>query len=254
MTDDIKCPKCGSQTTIRTAKKGADAGEKFHVCNRYPDCKGKVSMGMSEEDAAILNQFLDNGTPCIPFIPIDALEQSLSIVKHEGLTGFFIARIPTLYADGSIKHLYKEEFMLYKATRGLTSNSKKKGSIYSFLGFELPMTDIWEGKYLSTQMFYQNNLSLFRMNFQEEIKFFRQIHAPSLEVALIPANHNLKVKNVCVVNFLKVTQILLNDKEATSEIIMSPEAWNTLKLPSSGQDLQEMFSHHIASIREELSR
>jgi len=39
---DIRCPICGSKTTIRTAKKGPDAGSKFHVCVNYPRCKGKV--------------------------------------------------------------------------------------------------------------------------------------------------------------------------------------------------------------------
>jgi len=39
---DIKCPKCGSDTTIRTVKKGTNAGEKYFVCICYPDCKGKV--------------------------------------------------------------------------------------------------------------------------------------------------------------------------------------------------------------------
>jgi ssDNA-binding Zn-finger/Zn-ribbon topoisomerase 1 len=42
MTDDIQCPLCGSITTILTAKKGSDAGKKFHVCINYPECKGKV--------------------------------------------------------------------------------------------------------------------------------------------------------------------------------------------------------------------
>lgn len=43
-TDDIKCPECGGKTTIRTSRKGLNAGKKFHVCNNYPDCKGKVSI------------------------------------------------------------------------------------------------------------------------------------------------------------------------------------------------------------------
>jgi len=43
-TDDIKCPECGAKTTIRTASKGPNAGKKFHVCNNYPDCKGKISI------------------------------------------------------------------------------------------------------------------------------------------------------------------------------------------------------------------
>jgi hypothetical protein len=43
-TDDIKCPECGAKTTIRASSKGLNAGKKFHVCNNYPDCKGKVSI------------------------------------------------------------------------------------------------------------------------------------------------------------------------------------------------------------------
>jgi bifunctional DNase/RNase len=43
-TDDIKCPECGAKTTIKTSTKGLNAGKKFHVCNNYPDCKGKVSI------------------------------------------------------------------------------------------------------------------------------------------------------------------------------------------------------------------
>jgi bifunctional DNase/RNase len=43
-TDNIKCPECGCKTTIRTSTKGLNAGKKFHVCNNYPRCKGKVSI------------------------------------------------------------------------------------------------------------------------------------------------------------------------------------------------------------------
>jgi len=42
MASDIKCPICGGKTTIRTAKKGSDAGKKFFVCDRYPECKGRI--------------------------------------------------------------------------------------------------------------------------------------------------------------------------------------------------------------------
>ena len=39
MTDNIKCPVCGSSTRLRIARKD---GGKFHVCDRYPECKGRV--------------------------------------------------------------------------------------------------------------------------------------------------------------------------------------------------------------------
>jgi len=44
MPADIKCPKCGSQMVVRTAQKGPNAGQSFHVCIMYPDCKGKVAI------------------------------------------------------------------------------------------------------------------------------------------------------------------------------------------------------------------
>jgi len=52
MTEDVKCPICGSETTIQTSKKGANAGDLFHVCNRYPECKGKVAI----DDEFIMGQ------------------------------------------------------------------------------------------------------------------------------------------------------------------------------------------------------
>jgi hypothetical protein len=42
MTGDIKCPVCSSKTILRIAKKGPDAGKKFHVCVNHPKCNGKV--------------------------------------------------------------------------------------------------------------------------------------------------------------------------------------------------------------------
>ena len=50
MTSDVKCPLCGSATTLRTAKKGSNIGEQFYVCDRYPECKGKVSSQDQGED------------------------------------------------------------------------------------------------------------------------------------------------------------------------------------------------------------
>jgi ssDNA-binding Zn-finger/Zn-ribbon topoisomerase 1 len=42
--EDIKCPKCSSETFIRTSKKGPNVGHSFYVCARYPECKGKVAL------------------------------------------------------------------------------------------------------------------------------------------------------------------------------------------------------------------
>jgi ssDNA-binding Zn-finger/Zn-ribbon topoisomerase 1 len=42
MPKDIRCPVCNSTTVVRTAKKDPDTGRKFHVCTRYPECKGRI--------------------------------------------------------------------------------------------------------------------------------------------------------------------------------------------------------------------
>jgi len=39
---DTKCPICGSKTVVRTAVIGPDTGLKFHVCIRFPECKGRI--------------------------------------------------------------------------------------------------------------------------------------------------------------------------------------------------------------------
>lgn len=43
-TGHIACPICNSKTSVRTAKKGPNKGKRFHVCNRYPSCKGKIAV------------------------------------------------------------------------------------------------------------------------------------------------------------------------------------------------------------------
>lgn len=43
-SEDIRCPECGSKTVLRTSKKGPNAGRTFHVCARYPECRGKVAV------------------------------------------------------------------------------------------------------------------------------------------------------------------------------------------------------------------
>mgnify|MGYP001766864384 CR=1 FL=1 len=60
MKDEVKCPLCGSAASLRTAKKGANAGEQFYVCERYPECKGKVKYKqiISQKDGARLKKMM----------------------------------------------------------------------------------------------------------------------------------------------------------------------------------------------------
>ena len=38
-----RCPKCGGEMILRTAKSGANAGNKFWGCSKYPNCRGMVA-------------------------------------------------------------------------------------------------------------------------------------------------------------------------------------------------------------------
>ena len=40
-----KCPRCGGQLVLKTARKGNYAGNKFYGCSNYPDCKYIENMG-----------------------------------------------------------------------------------------------------------------------------------------------------------------------------------------------------------------
>ena len=46
----VKCPICGSATSVRTVKKGKNTGKKFNVCVRYPECKGQVKVTIAQID------------------------------------------------------------------------------------------------------------------------------------------------------------------------------------------------------------
>lgn len=48
MNGSPKCPKCGSDMVLRTARRGKHAGKQFWGCSKYPDCKGLINI---EEDA-----------------------------------------------------------------------------------------------------------------------------------------------------------------------------------------------------------
>jgi predicted RNA-binding Zn-ribbon protein involved in translation (DUF1610 family) len=39
-----RCPKCGSEMVLRTAKRGDNQGGKFWGCSKYPECRGILSI------------------------------------------------------------------------------------------------------------------------------------------------------------------------------------------------------------------
>lgn len=43
VSESPRCPKCGSEMILRTVRSGANAGNQFWGCSRYPDCRGMVA-------------------------------------------------------------------------------------------------------------------------------------------------------------------------------------------------------------------
>lgn len=217
----------------------------------------KEERSLSKSDASILLEALDKGTPCIPFIPTNALRQSLTVLKPEGLEGYFISKIPALYPDGNIRYLYKEEFMLWWAVNGALSNAESKGRTYFFLGLDQPMKEYERtpNEYLSPLILYQSNFALFRTDFQEKLEFFHPEHSPLLELTFIPADQNIKVKDLHVVNFFLVAHLYPPDeREDPSGYIESYEQWRDLQYPIAGKELQNLFDRHIQVERDSLLR
>lgn len=60
MPEDIRCPICGSETVIKTAKKGPNAGRKFYVCINHPECKGKAPIREEKDSDGFLVGQMEN--------------------------------------------------------------------------------------------------------------------------------------------------------------------------------------------------
>ncbi|MBU4349933.1 topoisomerase DNA-binding C4 zinc finger domain-containing protein [bacterium] len=48
MSNNIRCPKCGSPMILRIAKRGSNTGGKFYGCSNYPRCKETLPIGPIE--------------------------------------------------------------------------------------------------------------------------------------------------------------------------------------------------------------
>lgn len=42
--EKVLCPKCGSEMVLRTTQKGANPGQQFWGCSKYPQCRGTKSL------------------------------------------------------------------------------------------------------------------------------------------------------------------------------------------------------------------
>jgi len=195
---------------------------------------------LSESDNTILREAVEKGTPCIPYIPINALRQSLTVLKPEGFKGYFIARIPALYPDGSVKYLLKEEFMLWNVANGAISNIEDVGRTYFFIGFDNLLVNYEKtpNRYLSPQIFYEPNYSLFRVDTDEKLEFSQPSHSPSLDLTYIPADHNIHFNHIHAVNFLLVANLYPPEERGDpSGYMESYEQWKNLQYPIEGGEL-----------------
>ena len=59
MISDVKCPKCGSETSIRISIKGPNVGSPFYVCSRYPECKGRISVRKQEARESLADRDIE---------------------------------------------------------------------------------------------------------------------------------------------------------------------------------------------------
>jgi putative ABC transport system ATP-binding protein len=82
MTEDIRCPKCGSKTVVQTAKRGPNVSRSFYVCTRYPECKGRIAI--KKQDGTIIQAKAVHKTYDTGKMTVDALRGvDLSITRGE---------------------------------------------------------------------------------------------------------------------------------------------------------------------------
>jgi len=81
MPEDLRCPKCGSETVVRIAKKGPNAGRRFHVCIRYPECKERVAIRKQISDEK-LKAYKAKETSDPNLIKLDIIAEDVHIIWH----------------------------------------------------------------------------------------------------------------------------------------------------------------------------
>jgi len=79
MAEDVKCPLCGSETAEQTSKKGPNVGQSFHVCNRYPECKGKVEIRGDEDVDGFLVGQEEKTEPLTPSVEEPKAEKEVEV-------------------------------------------------------------------------------------------------------------------------------------------------------------------------------
>ncbi len=83
MPENPKCPRCGSDMVLRTARKGPNAGKQFYGCSKYPDCKGTISVVEQPSAAAVEPATAPAETVIIPEQQADVVTERPKLVIME---------------------------------------------------------------------------------------------------------------------------------------------------------------------------
>jgi ATP-dependent DNA helicase RecQ len=66
ISEEVRCPVCGSATNLRTAKRGKRAGHQFYGCVDWPDCDGTVDSEVVNSSNANAGPDNETGQPARP--------------------------------------------------------------------------------------------------------------------------------------------------------------------------------------------
>jgi hypothetical protein len=208
-------------------------------------------MEMTFDDKKILYQAIQMGIPCIPFININSLYESHGISNTPwGLSGIFLVRIPALFPDGFVRYLYKDELSLALLLSGIKNEiSGSKGKTFIFVGLYQEKCQPPESPFLDPRIFMGTQRSLFYVEFLENIDCNSHIvytrfrgQNPPLDMAYVPIERNLKVAKLGIVNFTAVAALYPPEERGDPcGIITSYENWVSLKYPTSGLELHDLF-------------
>ena len=210
---------------------------------------------LSAADRALITTQLEQGTPCIPFIPFNQLLKSMSDFKPAGFDGYYIARFQALYPDGSVKYLYKEEFTLWASVKRWSY--EPLGRTYIMLGLdeEVFTPHALSNDLILPEIFYLDKCELFDVDFLDDVQFAPYPNADGVDLAFLPSGESLRLGRVHGVNFFPVALLHPSEeRDDASGHIHSFEEWKRLEYPTSSPELGELFDYLIEQLRESLEK
>jgi hypothetical protein len=217
-------------------------------------------MEMTFNDKKVLYQAIQIGIPCIPFININSLYASHGISNSPwGLSGIFLVRIPALFPDGIIRYLYKDELSLALLLSDIKKEiSRSTGKTVIFVGLYQEGNLLPGSPFLDPRIFIGTQRTLFYIEFLEDIYCNNHIvytrfggQNPPIDMAYLPIERNLRVARMGIINFTAVSLLYeLKERGDPAGIITSYENWVSLKYPTSGLELHELFQKMLSKVME----